>query len=136
MSTTPVATQEVPEKLVHVFKGKMPSFKYIFLNGKEASFINHEFTTDIQSEIDELNAEIASRHPHIYVQEGEETKSSTMVDPLETVRTKAVADYIAAQEVANNKTNDRGTTSLEKLKVATSASVVEGSADSTSAALK
>lgn len=121
---------EVPENTVFVFRSVMPSCQYVFRSGKVAPFINHEYATSMPQEIAELNYEIEMGHPHIKVSPQGATKSTIKVDPLEEVRAKAIAEYIANQAKANDINNDRGTSEQGKLNVSNSTSVAAGMAGS------
>ena len=122
--------------ILHVFKSRIPSCKFLFKNGKEANFIGGKFMTDNESEIAELQAEVDLRHPHIYVDPEEAKVDSERVDPLEQIRMKAVAEYLAKQAAAVATTNDRGNTAQGgKLEgIANSATVAAGAAGSSSGA--
>ena len=86
-----------------------PSIKYLFGNGKEAIFVGGVYLTDVPWEIEQLDSEVQQGHPHIYVDAANLTTDSDGADPLEIIRRKAVADYIAAQKVASDPTTYRGT---------------------------
>lgn len=122
--------------ILHVFKSRIPSCKFLFKNGKEANFIGGRFMTDVQSEIDELQAEVTLNHPHIYVDSAEAKVDSEKLDPLEEIRKKAVADYLAKQAAAVATSNDRGSTAQGgKLEgIANSATIASGAAGSSSGA--
>jgi hypothetical protein len=106
--------------ILQVFKSKVPHISFFFKNGKQAPFINGKFITEIESEIDELRAEIGqyinpvlndknqvvshdgvdiskyigsdkSRHPHIYI-DPDESELDTEAPSYE--------DKIRAQERA------------------------------------
>ena len=114
-----------------LYKSRIPSCKYGFKNGKEANFINHEYLTDIPGEIQELDEEIALGHPTLYIDAARKEIDVDGRDPIEEIKAKAIAEYIASQKAAMNPANDRGKTALEKLKTATSANVSELLAGST-----
>jgi hypothetical protein len=97
-------------KILHVFKNSLGNCRFTFAKGKDANFLGGVYRTDIQSEIDELTAEVQSGHPHIYVDPNEITIDTTYVDPLLEIKRKAVAEYLEQQAKAMDKTNDRGNT--------------------------
>jgi len=105
-----------------VFHCAMPSCNYLFKNGKPAIFINHEYLTDIQSEIDELEAEIAYGHPHISIDAAKKEVDDTKLDPLSAVKAQAIKEYLAA-EAAKDTTKDMGSSIPEKLNVSNSGNV-------------
>ena len=90
-----------------VFYCAMPSCNYLFKNGKPAIFINHEYLTDIKSEIEELDAEIAIGHPHIKRDELKKEVDDTKLDPLAAVKAQAIREYLAAQ-ASTDMTKDMG----------------------------
>ena len=114
------------------YKSRIYSCKYAFKNGKEANFVDFTYLTDIKTEIDELDEEIALGHPTLYVDPQKKTVDTSKKDPLEDIRAKAVADYLAQQKNATLLTNDRGTSEPGKLNVATSASIAAATAGSSS----
>ncbi len=117
-----------------LYKSRLPSCKFLFKNGKEAIFINSEFATDVVSEIEELNVEIASGHPHIYIDDTRKEIDTNQMDPLEHIKAKAVADYIAARQKANDPSNQRGNTEQGKLNPTSSATISGAGAQSDSTA--
>lgn len=101
--------------ILQVFKSKVPSVSFFFKNGKQAAFINGKFITDVQSEIDEIRAEIGvyvnavlneknqiisydsvdvskhtgsenSRHPHLYIDDKESELDTEAPSYEETIR--------------------------------------------------
>ena len=93
----------------YVFKNTIPSCSFIFKNGKQAAFIAGKYLTDIESEIKEFMAEIAAKHPYIFIDQNEVTVDTDALSPLDQIKKQAVDDYLAAQTAALNTTNDRGT---------------------------
>lgn len=98
-----------------VFKSRIDSCKYIFSNGKEANFIGGKYLTDLESEIAALEFEIKSGHPHIYIDTAEKEIDTEQMDPIEQIKKKAIAEYIAAQKAAVNPDNNMGSTEQGKL---------------------
>ncbi len=97
-----------------IFKSQMPSCNYVFRNGVVAHFINGKYATDQETEIAEITAEITARHPHLYVDANESEIDSEALSPMEIIKQKAVAEYIANMAAATNPANDRGTSEKEK----------------------
>jgi len=118
MSTQPQVP--VMEKIAKVFKATLPSVNYIFRNGKPAIFINSRFATAIQTEIDELEAEIAAGHPHLFIDEAEKTIDAKLIQPMEALREKLRAEIMAEMAKAVDPTNDMGTSEQGPLKPANS----------------
>lgn len=102
MSSTPVVK--------NLFFSTFPSCSYVFRNGKPAHFIGGKYSTAIESEIKELEEEIAAGHPHLYINEQQRTISAADEDPIEQIKKKAIAEYLAAQKTAVNPEADRGNT--------------------------
>ena len=99
--------------IVNLFKSRIPSCRYIFKNGKEAHFINGEYMTDIEEEIEQMNYEIKLGHPHLFVDAEKVTVDTTKLDPLSEIKAKAIAEYIARQKEATDPSNDMGSTGVE-----------------------
>lgn len=112
-----------------VFKARIPSVNYIFKNGKPAIFIAGRFLTDIPAEIKELEEEIALGHPHIYVDDNEETVEAA--DPGELMmglREKFFKEFQEAHQRALNPDNDMGSTDQVPLNPASSTDVATAAA--------
>lgn len=117
-----------PEALV--FKNAMSNCQFVFKTGKVANFMQGKYITDLQWEIDELQNEINSGHPHIYIDDKERTVA--VVEPVEALRARHIAEYLAANAAAVDKTNDAGSSEQGKLTVANSSTVASGMAGSDS----
>ena len=111
-----------------VFKSTIPSVNYIFSNGKSAMFINNVFRTDIPSEVSALEYEVAQHHPHIYIDAAERTIESEMIDPMNALRAKVIAEYLKSQEAAMLISNDRGNTLQIPVKAANTLDVAPAAA--------
>lgn len=120
---------------LRVFKSTIPSVNYIFGNGKPAIFVNGVFRTDIPGEIDALQNEIAQHHPHIYIDENEREIDSELIDPMNALRAKIIAQYVADQVAATSMTNDRGTSDQSGAKPANTADVAPAAAGGSGAQL-
>lgn len=95
-----------------VFQATMPSVNYIFGNGKPAIFVQGFYRTDVPWEIAELDAEIASHHPHIFrpTKVEDQVIESDMLDPMTALRAKIIADYKAQEAAATHPSRDMGNT--------------------------
>lgn len=113
---------------LRVFKSTFPSINYIFKNGKAAIFQQGVFRTDVEWEIKELEAEVAASHPHIFIDENEREIDSEMVDPMNALRAKIIADYIAQQAAATNPANDMGNSDQSPVKPSNSRDVAVAAA--------
>jgi hypothetical protein len=126
----------VPAKTLNVYYTNLPSVNYIFKNGKQAIFVSQRFCTDVPAEVEELNYEVSLGHPHIYIKQEAPTIQSNMLDPMEALREKIIAEYKAAQTAAINPENDLGTSDQSgKLNIATSRTIAEAAAGGSGAAL-
>jgi hypothetical protein len=95
---------------LHQFKSTYPHINYIFKNGKQAIFVNGVYRTDVQWEIDELMHEISLGHPHIAVDAEAPTIDSEMIDPMNALRAKIIAEFLAKEAKATDPNNDMGNT--------------------------
>lgn len=94
--------------MLRVFKSNIPSINYIFPWGTVAAFQQGYYRTDIEREISHLEEEVKLKHPHILIDANEFEVDSTLVDPMNALRAKIIADYLNTQEKANNPDNDMG----------------------------
>jgi hypothetical protein len=94
--------------IVNQYFCTLPSSQYVFKTGKVAAFIGGTYRTDIETECAELDAEIKTGHPHIYVTD-EKTVDTTKLDPMANLKEKIIADYLATQARAVDPANDMGT---------------------------
>lgn len=120
---------------LRVFKATLPSVNYIFKNGKPAIFINGMYTTDVPFEIEELDAEIATRHPHIFIDSAMREIDSAKVDPIAALREKIIAEYQATMAAATSLDNDLGNSTQGALKPASSVDIAAASAGGSGAGL-
>jgi len=115
-----------------MFKSTLKSCQYITADGTICGFVAGRFHTGDEKVIKELEQQIAAGHPHLYVDSAEVEVDTEMLDPIEQIKRKAIADYIAAQNAANRPENDRGNTVQGKLEGIVNSGVVgEGSSGST-----
>lgn len=123
-------------KLKNLYKGTQPFFRYIFKDGSEAAFVGGRYLTDNPEEIKQLDAEVASAHPFIYVDPSEPTVDVEFADELRKVQEEAVAKFLAEKKQASDPNNDMGETGIAaQLKgIATSKTIAEAASGSTSGA--
>jgi hypothetical protein len=86
------------------------------------------YTTDVPFEIEELDAEIATRHPHIFIDESMREIDSAKVDPIAALREKIIAEYKATMAAATDIGNDRGNVTQEPLKPSSTLDIMEAAA--------
>lgn len=120
---------------LRVFKATLPSVNYVFKNGKPAIFVQGVYTTDVPFEIEELDAEIATRHPHIFIDESMREIDSAKVDPIAALREKIIAEYQATMAAATSLDNDLGNSTQGALKPASSVDIAAASAGGSGAGL-
>lgn len=119
--------------VANLFKSRASVMGYVFKNGKSIHFVDHNYTTTAQSEIDELNEEVANGHPDIYVDKDMVTVDTTMLSPMAVLRAKIREEERAAILKAMSAQNAMGSTAPGRLEgIATSASIVGLQVDSTS----
>lgn len=116
-----------------VFRSNIVTMRYVFKNGKVAPFLtkngrDSEYATDIRHEIEELDAEIALRHPNISSKIEEKVAT---IEPLEALKKKHFEEFMALQAAASKKSNDAGYSVEDKLNVANSTSIAEAASGST-----
>ena len=78
--------------------------------GERIYFVGGQYVTDKAKEIEFLDEQIASGHPMIFVQKGNETVTQEQLDPLAAVKAKAVAEYLAQQAKQQDPSRDMGNT--------------------------
>ena len=90
----------------------MGNANFITSKGKTLHFVNGEHLTDVDTDIEELKAEIASGHPHLYIDKDRETvdmNAKSAYDMLkDTLREEILREMEAAKAAA--ATNDFGET--------------------------
>ena len=93
---------------LRVYKSTVPSIVYICKNGKPCNFIQGVYRTDVETEIAELDTEIALGHPQLFIDAKEREIDSAMVDPVAALRASIIADYLATQAKATDPEHDMG----------------------------
>lgn len=117
-----------------VFRSNIVTMRYVFKNGKVAPFltkngIDSEYATNIEHEIQELDAEIASNHPNISSKPAETVET---LEPIEALKKKHFEEFKKMLASNTLKTNDAGTSEQGKLHVANSTTIGDGAAGSDS----
>lgn len=84
---------------LHVYKNRLPSCHYVFKDGSQATFVNHEFKTANEYEIAQLDKEVKLNHPHIYIDKANAVISKKLdADPMAALREKIRAEILAEQQ--------------------------------------
>lgn len=110
-----------------VFRSNVSSVRYVFKNGKTAAFLSGVYTTNIAHEIEELDAEIASGHPNFTANV---TEVVQLIEPMEVLKARFIAEYLQQQAKSVVKTNDAGFSEQTRLNVLNSTNVSEAMASS------
>lgn len=87
-----------PVKLARLFFSSLLSSKYLFTNGKEANFVNGQFTTAIPTEIHQLETEVLAGHPHLYMDPNRLEVDVANQDPLMDLKARIISEYEAAKQ--------------------------------------
>lgn len=119
---------EATTKTRKLYKATLPSINYIFKNGKPAIFVRGRFATDVQAEYEELDAEIAAGHPHIYIDADEPIAEANTADLISGLRAQLEAKIRAEMAAASDINNDRGTVEPTALKPASTVDVAPAAA--------
>lgn len=80
-----------------VFKCNILSCKYIFKDGSVGFFVDGRLTTDVESQIKELEEEIAKRHPDIFIDENDKVSETAQLDPMAQFKKKVIEEYEASR---------------------------------------
>lgn len=124
--------------LIAVFKNRIPNSNFVTAKGKQINFVGGRYETGIPDEVKELEAEVMSGNPHIYIDENDQVVDTEAPTPLQLlekkIREQVLADIAAETAAATDKSNDRGETKFTgKLEgIANSSTVAEGAAGSDS----
>lgn len=113
-----------------VYHCRLNSCNFVFSDGHSAPFVQHMYYTDNVKEIEELDAEVAVGHPHIYINENFTQVDTDKLDPFADIKKKAIEEYIAAQKAAASLSNDRGNYVQGPTVFANSSTIAEAAAGS------
>ncbi len=114
------------------FKCTQSSMRYIFKTGKTAAFSNFCYYTDVKSEIDELNAEIAEGHPVFFVDKDHVQVDMDTLDPLADIK-KQMKEEARAEILRDMGVTNSGLDMAAKLAgIASTKQIGKAAADSSS----
>lgn len=134
VTPTPTAVTEVEEKTFHVFHCTILSCKMLTETGRTIAFVNGVFITDVEEELNYLKAQIALNHPRLRTEKGKEVMTASELDPMEVLRKKHIAEYLAgvAEHAAKLKagTLDSSASEVEPLTPGSTSDTVKLAADS------
>lgn len=120
------------------FKSRNGTLTFLFKNGKAANFIGGEYITEHKWEIDELQGEIATSHPFIYIDENDATGESAeaKLEGLKNSMREQILAEIAAESLTkkNPEALDPNNISTKLAGIGNSATVGAGAVDSSSGA--
>jgi hypothetical protein len=122
---------------LQVFNSTIPSVNFILKNGKPCIFQAGVFRTDNPAEIAELDSEILQGHPHIKrpANEAERVIDSEMVDPMNALRAKIIAEYEAERTRAMDADANVSNYTAEQVKPANSNDIAVAAAGGSGATL-
>ena len=83
-----------------------------------AEFRGFDYFTDDPGKIKELDAEIANKHPSIYVDQNRLQVDSSEIDPMAAMKKRIIEEYLAQQAAHGDPNRDMGNTVQERLKPA------------------
>jgi hypothetical protein len=102
----------------------MPSCNVVMPDGRVIIFVSGTYRTDKPAEIDYLEKEIAAGHPHLFIDQNEATVDSEMVDPMNALRAKIIAEYLESEKTASgDPERDMGKTEQTPVKPASTQDV-------------
>lgn len=127
---------DTPKK--HLYWSTMPFMNYVFTKGEFAHFRHHRFATDVPEEIEQLNNEVARKHPHIYIKPDQPYLTEEMEDPMKALKKKIIAEFLAQQAAFTDPENDMGNTKQEAIRPqsTTDIAAVAAGGDATQSAAK
>ena len=112
MTISPAQTKDPKITLVHAFRSAQQSVVYTRKNGKPCIFQNHEFTTNDETDVAELQAEIEAKNPYLTYLGQKEKDTRTPEEILNSIVEAEVAKRLAAI----NHTNDMGSYEAPQIK--------------------
>jgi len=115
--------------IMNAYYCTLGSCTYVFKDGTAAFFNEGRYLTSLEKEIEELEAEIAAKHPHFYVNKDALTVDTDAVDPIEEEVQKRVVEIMKQRDMGDYAS---GGIQAVKLGVSTSASVAETAPESNS----
>jgi len=117
---------------LHVYKNRLPSCHYVFKDGSQATFVNGEYKTANEYEVQQLDAEVKRGHPHIFIDKTNAVVSSKLdADPMAALREKIRAEIIAEQAPKDFGSNQTGQNVLKPAGTNQVAAAVAGGVSST-----
>ena len=102
-------------RMLKLFKSTMSAMNFICGDGDVITFQQGKFFTDNPKHINALEVEVKARNPHIFIDPNEQEVASNMVTPMQQMRAKIIAEYIAEQEELAKGTKNLGTSEQGKL---------------------
>ena len=96
-------------KILRLYKSSMSAVNFICGNGDVITFAQGRYYTDNQKHISYLDAEIASGHPHIFIDPMEPEVASNLITPMQQLREK-IRKELLAELAAGTPMKDMGNT--------------------------
>lgn len=120
--------------ILKVFKSTMPSLNFVTRKGTNLAFRAGRYHTERASEIAELEEEIKSGHPHIFIDPNETEIDTTLQDEIAKAKAEAEARVLKEHE-EKLKAEGKGTELQKGPSVAQTASPAQLLGVTTSGAL-
>lgn len=102
-------------KIFQLFFSSVFSMQVISSKGKAMAFVGGRYWTDDEGEINDLQGLIDAGNQTIYRNENQLTIAEDELDPMNVLRKKIIAEYLAEQAAQIDSSNDRGNTENERL---------------------
>jgi len=131
MADAAITQTKVPE-VFDVFFSHTPNSNFVFPNGQLAAFVGGRYVTNEPAKAAYLQYEIDQGHPTIYRKPECLTLDKASLAPDAEYRKQVIAQYLAEQSAQTGK--DMGSYEQGNLNVTDTSSLVQGAADSSSAA--
>lgn len=115
------------------FESNLRSMRYVFANGDVAHFVQGEYFTNKENEIEELGAEVDAGHPHISIDKAKLLVDTKFRTPEEKIREQIIAELQAQGRLIAEGTSDFGTSDQQlKLQVGNTRDVASAMSGSSS----
>lgn len=122
---------ELPQKILRVFKSYEANVTFLTAKAKSLHFFAGRFSTDNKDDIAELQKEVDSGHPQIYVDSKETTQVGDARTPEEILKAKIIQEYLADQKKKTDFGNTQAVGSVLG-GIANSTTISQGAAGSDS----
>lgn len=130
------ALQDSDGQAVVVFHNSLLNSRFALKSGKECIFLNGDFATGNPEEVREIAEDINAGNPHISLSNDFDKVliNKADLDPLEALKRKIIADFVATQATIVEGKADYGTSEQGKLNATSSTDVNAAASGSISGA--